>query len=104
MGYKERGKGEEKMEVGKGEGVRKKGQGLIGFILGWKKKDYAPMDHCFAFRGGGGYKEKGNGGGGVIGFSCTALDCAVHLYSIILTDLAIYDVMKEGEYGGCFVF
>lgn len=31
--------------------------------LGWKKKDYAPVDHCFAFRGGGGYKEKGNGGG-----------------------------------------
>lgn len=84
---------------------RGKGEGVIGFScqgLGWKKKDYAPMDHCFAFRGGGGYKEKGNGG--VIGFSCTALDCAVHLYSIILTDLAIYDVMKEGEYGGCFVF
>lgn len=40
----------------------------------------------------------------MIGFRCTALDCAVHLYSIILTDLAIYDVMKEGEYGGCFVF
>lgn len=52
---------------------------------------------------GEGIKKRGMGGG-VIGFSCTALDCAVHLYSIILTDLAIYDVMKEGEYGGCFVF
>lgn len=104
MGYKERGKGGEKTKVGKGEGVRKKGQGLIGFSLGWKKKDYAPVDHCFALKVRGRGRKNGRGMGGVIGFSCTALDCAVHLYSIILTDLAIYDVMKEGEYGGCFVF
>lgn len=34
--------------------------------LGWKKKYHAPTDHCFALKvikRGGGYKERGEGGG-----------------------------------------
>lgn len=46
-----RGGGEEKTERGKGRMGEAKGEGVISFGcqgLDWKKRDYAPMDHCFA--------------------------------------------------------